>query len=1018
RNLDLIPTLLGILKSGAAYLPLDPVNPDDRLGHIISDADATIVITNSTLADRIAGFTDTPLLLLDDPALTAAPEHEPTELAGPDNLIYTIYTSGSTGKPKGVTLTHTNVLRLFAGAQQHYGFNSDDVWPLFHSYAFDVSVWEMWGALLHGGRLVIVPAELSRSPQDFLNLLVEQQATILCQTPSAFRSLAALAGDGDPRTDRLALRAVVFAGERLELTELRPWTDRYGFDRPALINMYGITETTVHSTYHQVQATDLERTDRNPVGVPLSDTPIHLLDTAGQLVPIGVPGEIHVAGPAVARGYLNRPDLTAERFLPNPYGPAGSRMYRSGDQARRLADGTLDFLGRIDKQVKIRGYRIELGEIETALRDHPTVREAVVIARTDGGDKTLVAYAVAEGALDAAVLRTHLSASLPDYMVPAAYVAIDRVPLTPNGKLDTRALPAPDDDAYSTARYVAPRTPLEERLAAIWSDLLGRPQIGIEDNFFDLGGDSIRAVRLVGSLRTAGYDVSVRDVFRHRTIAELAGGLNGQTGGESLVTAVEPFALIGAEDRALLPDDVVDAYPLSQIQTGMLVEMLKAGEAHTYHNLTSFRIPDEQEFSLPALKQAVDAVVARHDMLRTSMHLSGYSQPLQLVHATADLQVTLQDLRGLDATGLDRARREFAAADRAAGFDLATAPLMRIRVHLEEGAWRLTISHCHAITEGWSYHSMLVEIQTRYRELRDGLAPSPAEPPTARYADFIAAELASLASEEDRAFWRRTVAGRSPLRLPENWTPADGSAVNGHHRYVPYHDLEAGLRRLAVRAKASLKSVLLAAHLKVLSTLTPEDAFHTGVVFHGRLEVPGADQVLGMHINSLPFPASRPSGTWRQLVEQVYAQEAEIWTHRRYPLPAIQRDLGESERLIQVLFEHQDFHQVDEDDVDIDATLNSSPNEFALSAMARGGYVNLGTTTAVLSPADLERLASMYRSVLEAMAADPEGDAAGAHLPAGETERLLAEWNATSVFPTDTTVHRAFAAQAARTPDA
>ncbi|MEV7022685.1 amino acid adenylation domain-containing protein, partial [Kitasatospora sp. NPDC093558] len=1016
RDLDLIPTLLGILKSGAAYLPLDPINPDDRLGYLTTDARAGIVITRTTLADRVSTYHDGPLVVLDDPrhttSVSAHPTTNPAATNHPDNLIYTIYTSGSTGKPKGVILTHTNVLRLFASAQQHYGFNQDDVWPLFHSYAFDVSVWEMWGALLHGGRLVIVPAAVTRAPEEFLDVLVASGATVLCQTPTAFRSLAALAGDGDPRTDQLALRAVVFAGERLQLGELRPWTDRYGFDRPALINMYGITETTVHSTYHQVQATDLERTDRNPVGVPLSDTPIHLLDTAGQLVPIGVPGEIHVAGPAVARGYLNRPDLTAERFLPNPYGPAGSRMYRSGDQARRLADGTLDFLGRIDKQVKIRGYRIELGEIETALREHPTVREAVVTAHA----QRLVAYVVTEEAVDPAALRSHLSASLPDYMIPAAYVAIDRVPLTVNGKLDTRALPAPDDDAYTTAHHTAPRTPLEERLAAIWSEILGIERVGADDNFFDLGGDSIRAVRLVGALRTAGYDASVRDVLQQRTLAELADSLNGPVAEESLVTAVEPFALIGAEDRALLPDDVADAYPLSQIQTGMLVEMLAANDAggNVYHNINSFRIPDEQPFSLLALQEAVDTVVARHDILRTSMHLSGYSQPLQLVHATSRTEVALHDWRELAPEDRRSARQAFVEAELAAGFDLAGAPLVRIHVHLEESdAWRLTISHCHAITEGWTLHSLMMELATVYQLVRDGRELPEHQAPSVRYADFIAAELASLASEEDRTFWQRITSDRTPLQLPNSWAESGDSVVE-YHQDVAYDDLEEGLRGLAVRAKASLKSVLLAAHLKAMSSLTSEDAFHTGVVYHGRLEAPDAERVLGMHLNTLPFPATRPSGTWRQLVEQVYAQEAEIWAHRRYPLPAIQHDAGTTQRLVTTMFEHQDFHQVDAETVDTEATAGVGGNEFSLGVIAADGRIALATNSTVFSRSALARLGAMYRSVLEAMATDPDGDAAAAHLP----EDARQPQHGTITEPTTLTTLDVFQAQATATPQA
>ncbi|MEV7022277.1 amino acid adenylation domain-containing protein, partial [Kitasatospora sp. NPDC093558] len=1016
RNLDLIPTLLGILKSGAAYLPLDPVNPDDRLAYITTDANSTLVITNSTLAERVAGFTDTPLLLLDDPALTTAPEHEPTELAGPDNLIYVIYTSGSTGKPKGVTLTHTNVLRHFEAAREQLGFSAADVVTQAHSYAFDVSVWEMWGALLHGGRLVIVPAELGRSPQDFLDLLVEQQVTVLLQTPTAFRSLTALAADGDPRIDRIALRLVAFGGERLEPAELQPWTTRPGAAAPALLNLYGPTETTMHAAYHRLTPADLARAGRSVIGRPLPDLRIHLLDPSGQLVPVGVPGEIAVGGPAVARGYLDRPGLTAERFVPDPFGPAGSRLYRTGDLARRLDDGSLEYLGRIDSQVKVRGYRIELGEIETALRDHHGVREAVVIAVAE----RLVAYMVAEGTLDPAAVRTHLSATLPEYMIPAAYVAIDRVPLTVNGKLDTRALPAPDDDAFTSARYTAPRTPVEERLAAIWSDVLGTDRVGVEDSFFDLGGDSIRAVRLVGALRAAGYDASVRDVFQHRTIAELAAHLGGRADG-SLITAVEPFTLISAEDRALLPDDVVDAYPLSQIQTGMLVEMLAANEAggHLYQNINSFRIPDDRDFSLTALKQAVDTVVARHDVLRTSMHLSGYSQPLQLVHATADLPVAQHDWRDLDPAELDRARREFATSDRAAGFDLTTAPLMRIAALLEEGgAWRLTIGNSHAITEGWTLHSLMMEIVGCYQALRDGRELPEHQAPSVRYADYVAAELDSLADPEDQAFWQRITAEHVPFALPATWADAPGTAAAEHGVKVPFADLEAGLRRLAVGAKASLKSVLLAAHLKVLSSLTAEDAFHTGVVYHGRLEAPGADQVLGMHLNTVPFPATRPSGTWRQLVEQVYAREAEIWTHRRYPLPAIQRDTGTTQRLVTTMFDHQNFHQVDTDTVDTAAGLNEGGNEFALTTVATDRHIELATGTQEVSRENLRRLASMYRLVLESMAADPDGPAAAAQLPAAERELLLTEWNTATEHPVDGFVHDVFAAHAAGTPDA
>ncbi|MFF7591974.1 amino acid adenylation domain-containing protein, partial [Kitasatospora purpeofusca] len=1023
RGPDLIPTLLGVLKSGAAYLPLDPVNPAERLAYMLADAQAPILVTHSTLPEL--DFDGTRVLVdRDAEAIEARPVTAPVTATGPDNLIYVIYTSGSTGLPKGVCLTHANVARHFAATAGQFGFSAADVVTQSHSYAFDVSVWEMWSALLHGGRLVVVPPTVSRSPEDMLDLLVREQVTVLLQTPTAFRALSALAADGDPRTARLALRLTGFGGERLEPSELRPWAAAVDLDRTVPVNLYGPTETTMHCAYHRLGTADLAHTGRSVIGGPLGDLTVHLLDADGNLVPVGVPGELYVGGPALARGYLNRPGLTAERFVPDPFGPAGARLYRTGDLGRRMADGGIEFLGRADNQVKLRGYRIELGEIEAALREHASVRDAVVTVHgTDGGER-LAAYLVG-GPVAAEELRRHLGSRLPEYMVPASFTAIERVPLTVNGKTDLRALPAPEQEAYAQDRFVAPRTPAEERLAAIWAEVLGLARVGVEDSFFDLGGDSMRVVGLVGALRAAGYDLTVPDVFRLRTVAALAAEAAGQEVTGSLVETVEPFALVGAPDRAALPAGVVDAYPLTQVQTGMLIELLTAEDAGLYHSINSFRIPDGSPFAADALRDALDLVTARHEVLRTSVHLDGFSQPMQLVHSVAEVPLAVHDLRGLaDAERAERAEA-YVTAERAAGFELTAAPLLRIAVHVEgEDAWRLTASHLHAVTDGWTLNSLLMELLEVYRAVRDGREPAAHEPPAVRYADYVAAELASLADPADQDFWLRVVDEHSPLTLPAAWAGEPADIAERHGTRVPYGDLEEGLRRLAAGARTSLKSVLLAAHLKVLGGLTTEESFHTGVVHHGRLEAPGADRVLGMHLNTLPFPADRGARTWHELVERVYRQEAEVWSHRRYPLPAIQRATGAaagsggSGRLITVLFDHQNFHQVDTGAVDVDAGLGDGATEFPLTAVAGGGWLTLNTTTGVLGREELARLAAMYRSVLEAMAADPFGDAVAVHLPAGERERLLALGTATAHRPVRGTLHEAFAAQAARTPDA
>ncbi|HEY3568484.1 MAG TPA: amino acid adenylation domain-containing protein [Thermoanaerobaculia bacterium] len=504
RSAGMVAAILGVLKAGAAYVPIDPTSPAERIAFLREDSGAALLIGAGDL--EAAGSQDGSRL--DVPV-------------APDFPAYVIYTSGSTGRPKGVVVTHANVGRLFTATDPWFDFGPEDVWTLFHSYAFDFSVWEIWGALLYGGRLVVVPYWVSRSPEAFFDLLAAERVTVLNQTPSAFRQLL-WASEGKPAD--LALRYVVFGGEALEPASLAPWIARYG-DRPRLINMYGITETTVHVTYRPVGEGDLTAGSR--IGVPIPDLAVHLLDGALQPVPIGVPGEIHVGGAGLAQGYLGRPELTAERFVPDPFsGSPGARLYRSGDLARRLSDGDLEYLGRADQQVKIRGFRIELGEIEAALAGQPGVREAVVLAREDApGDRRLVAY-VAGGASDPAVLRQALAERLPDYMIPAAFVFLEALPLTGNGKIDRKALPAPEAAAAPAAELREARDPLEAWLLGQFRDALGLPagrEIGIDDDFFALGGTSITSAifahRLQEALRETFHVVAI---FDHPTVAALA----------------------------------------------------------------------------------------------------------------------------------------------------------------------------------------------------------------------------------------------------------------------------------------------------------------------------------------------------------------------------------------------------------------------------------------------------------------------------------------------------------------
>lgn len=526
RSEAMIVGLLAVLKAGGAYLPIDPACPRDRFEYILGDAAPAVVLTQQSVRDRIpAGAFELLTLDQDNPPWAALPAGAPQVPSHPDQLAYVIYTSGSTGRPKGVLVEHRQVARLFGATDAWFDFNADDVWTLFHSYAFDFSVWELWGALLYGGCLVVVPYWISRSPEDFHALLCDEKVTVLNQTPSAFRALMR-ADASSPR--RNALRCVVFGGEALDLSSLRPWFERYGDRGPRLVNMYGITETTVHVTYRPITRADVQANRGSVIGEPMPDLRIHLLDSHGQVAPVGVPGEMYVGGAGVARGYLNQPELTAQRFVEQGGSLPGTstrlRLYRTGDLARRLADGDLEYLGRIDAQVKIRGFRIELGEIESALTDLPEVREAVVITVEDAdGDKRLAAYVVGQG-IDLDQVRRQLGERLPEYMVPSYFMQIDAMPLTINGKLDRRALPAVDLAGQSRVPYAPPENDIQVRLVEIWGEVLKREgPIGIHDGFFDIGGHSLLATQLVTRVRQQwGIDLPLRRLFETPTIHDMA----------------------------------------------------------------------------------------------------------------------------------------------------------------------------------------------------------------------------------------------------------------------------------------------------------------------------------------------------------------------------------------------------------------------------------------------------------------------------------------------------------------
>ncbi len=1044
RSLDLVMAILAVLKMGAAYVPLDPANPAERLAYLLQDSGLGVLLTQRRL---LASLPESNLrtVLLDAPW--------PPPLAGgvrstPEDAAYVIYTSGSTGKPKGVEVTHANVTRLLSAARQGFDFDQLDAWSLFHSCAFDFSVWELWGALAYGGRLLVVPYWTSRSPDELLELLARQRVTVLNQTPSAFRQLIR-AEQSAAAAPRLALRWVIFGGEALELESLRPWFERHGEERPRLVNMFGITETTVHVTYRRLLAADLDRlAGASPIGEPLPDLRLHLLDGYLEPLPIGVVGELYVAGAGIARGYLERPALTAERLVPDPFsGLPGERLYRSGDLARRLTSGDLAYVGRADQQVKIRGFRIELGEIEGALLEHPAVTEAAVLALDGGDGSKLAAYVVATAASDD--LRAHLLALLPQYMVPEHIQTLSNLPLTANGKLDQRRLPVPRRQAGEpTAAHVPPTDPLARRVAAAWRQVLERQEIGMTDSFFTLGGDSIKAVRLAGLLNEefdAGF--KVRDVFRFQTVGEqterLRGGAAGWTIEREHSAGLEQIArfrkglLADAETAARLPPDWADVYPLSDIEKSMVYYSLLWPEEPVYHDQFVYFV----ELQQPAgFFRALELLIDRHHNLRCSFDLYSFAEQAKVVHRTAGPQWAVEDLSALAEDAQRRRVLQYQASDLARRFSFTGDLMWRFKLFRLAGERHCVVwTFHHAILDGWSNISLWVELSETCR-LADLETRSALPPLATGYRDYVAVTLGRKGSAETTAFWRRYLAGHERSKLPFNRARRQlgtDTAMQIRRRDLGGELLER-LRRQAARYELSLQGLCLAAHVFLLHVLSSVGDLVTGVVSNDRVGLADGEKVLGCFLTTLPLRLAADRHHHRlELVREVERRLIDVKAHE-IPLVEIAAASGtrvtSGNPLFDTLFNYMDFHrleglqqnscfraQTSDQQVEAFGLENSEMTNTLFDLEVNTTLGGLGCVVKFspehFEPADIEKTLDLYGSLLHAFAEDLGAplDAEQLLVSSSERQQLVQRYNHTGIaYKTDQLLHQPFERSCAR----
>ena len=1031
QPLKMVVSLLATLKAGGVYVPLDPQYPSKRLAFMIYDSEVRVLLTEQQIATQLpAAALPQEVVCLDSDWDVIAHESDvnPRNLTEPDNLAYVIYTSGSTGTPKGVSIAHRAAVNHFFVIKGEFELRPSDVVLQFSSFSFDVSLEEIFPALFTGASVVLRGAE-AWTTADFIHNISELGLTVLDLTTAYWHQLIKDCAANEEKIPNNNLRVVLAGGDTMLPEPVRLWQQSQ-LSSTRLINGYGPTETTITATGFDIPPRFFEEATQRkiPIGRPLENRTMYVLDRRGNLAPLGVAGELHIGGNLIARGYLNRPDLTAERFIPDHFSDQpGARLYKTGDLTRYLADGNIEFLGRIDQQVKVRGFRIELGEVEAVLDQNTAVRECIVKAREDKpGDKRLVAYvAAAEGeTLTVNELRGFMKERLPDYMVPAAFVLLEALPLTPNGKVDHRQLPPPDWAGSELAEsFTVPRTPVEEILAGVWSKVLGVERVSTHSNFFDLGGHSLLATQVVSRLRKVlQIEMPLRTLFEHPTIAALAENIETVQKTEQKACSPE-----------ILPVAEKDDLPLSFAQQRLwFLEQFEPGN-YAYNMPGAMRLTGRLDAA--ALERSFNEIVRRHEALRTTFKLKN-GEPVQVVSPALTLTLDVQDLSTKAESEREAIAFDLASREAVRPFDLARGPLIRVNLlRLAEEDHLLVITLHHIICDGWSLGVLLRELTELYGAYLQS-KPSPLPEPVIQYADFAHWQREWLQGEvldNQFAYWRNQLSGELPiLNLMTDRPRPAVLTYNGAKQSVEISkDITESLKALSRRHEVTLFMTLLAAFKTLLYRFTGQKDIIAGstIANRNRAETEG---LIGFFVNTLVLRTDLSGGpTFQELLARVREVTLGAYAHQDLPFEKLVEELQPERHisinpLFQVMFALQNAPMPDFKLPGLTLSYQGIENYsakfdimFDMLETADGlqGFVEYNTD--LFDSSTIERLASHFITLLEAVVADPDRAISELSiLSPQERRQLLIEWNNTqSVYPESECIHRLFEIQAERQPE-